>query len=115
MSESQSNSPVGRSVSEHVQRKLARSKSYREAYERLAPFEQIARIAIMRRAHLGLSQQQVAERMGTTTSVISRIESGQHRTGTETLRRLAEALEGHAVLGFEFGTEEQPERELVPL
>jgi ribosome-binding protein aMBF1 (putative translation factor) len=108
-------SPVGTSVSEHVERKLARSKSYREAYERLAPFEQIARIAIMRRAHLGLSQQQVAERMGTTTSVISRIESGQHRTGTETLRRLAVALDGHAVLGFEFGTENEPERELVVL
>jgi hypothetical protein len=69
-------------------------KSYHEAYERLAPFEQIARIAIMRRAYLGLSQQQVAER----------IESGQHRTGTETLRRLAVALDGHPVLGFEFGT-----------
>jgi ribosome-binding protein aMBF1 (putative translation factor) len=108
-------SPVGTSVSEHIERKLARSKSYREAYERLAPFEQIARIATMRRAQLGLSQQQVAERMGTTTSVISRIESGRHRTGTETLRRLAAALEGHAVLGFEFGTDEAPDRELVAL
>jgi ribosome-binding protein aMBF1 (putative translation factor) len=108
-------SPVGTSVSEHVESKLARSKSYREAYERLAPFEQIARIAIMRRAHLGLSQRQVAARMGTTTSVISRIESGQHRTGTETLRRLAEALDGHAVLGFEFATDGEPERELVAL
>jgi len=115
MSKSQNISPVGMSVSEHVERKLARSKSYRETYERLAPFEQIARIAIMRRAALGLSQQQVAERMGTTTPVISRIESGQHRTGTETLRRLAQALEGHAVLGFEFGTAENPERELVAL
>jgi ribosome-binding protein aMBF1 (putative translation factor) len=108
-------SPIGTSVSEHVESKLASSKRYREAYERLEPFEQIARIAIMRRAQLGLSQQQVAERMGTTTSVISRIESGQHRTGTETLRRLAEALDGHALLGFEFGTEAEPARELVAL
>jgi ribosome-binding protein aMBF1 (putative translation factor) len=109
------NSPVGASFSDHVERKLALNKTYRDAYERLAPFEQIARIAIMRRAHLGLSQQQVAKRMGTTTSVISRIESGQHRTGTETLRRLALALDGHAVLGFEFGTENDPQRELVAL
>ena len=108
-------SPIGTSVSEHVERKLASNERYREAYERLEPFEQIARIAIMRRAQLGLSQQQVAERMGTTTSVISRIESGQHRTGTETLRRLAEALGGHALLGFEFGTEAEPARELVAL
>jgi ribosome-binding protein aMBF1 (putative translation factor) len=107
--------PVGTSVSEHIEHKLAHSKRYREEYARLLPFEQLARIAIMRRAQLGLSQRQVAERMGTTTSVISRIESGQHRTSTETLRRLAEALEGHAVLGFEFGTEAAPERKLVAL
>ena len=69
----------------------------------------------MRRARLGLSQRDVAERMGTTASVISRIESGQHRTSTETLRRVAEALEGHAVLGFEFGTSGELERELVRL
>lgn len=108
-------SPIGTGVNEHVEAKLARSERYREAYDRLAPFEQIARIAIMRRAQLGLSQQQVAERMGTTTSVISRIESGQHRTGTETLRRLAQALDGQAVVGFEFATDGEPERELVAL
>jgi hypothetical protein len=53
--------------------------------------------------------------MATTASVISRIESGQHRTSTETLRRLAEALDGHAVLGFEFDTAGRLERELVRL
>jgi ribosome-binding protein aMBF1 (putative translation factor) len=108
-------SPVGTSVNEHLARKRRRSRRYREAHDRLQPFEEIARIVIMRRARLGLSQQQLAERMGTTASVISRVESGQHRSSAETLRRLAEALEGHVVLGFEFGTEAQPERELVTL
>jgi ribosome-binding protein aMBF1 (putative translation factor) len=111
----QQQSPIGTSVSEHIESKRARSKRYRDAQERLQPFEQIARIVIMRRARLGLSQQELSERMGTTASVISRIESGQHRTSAETLRRLAEALEGHAVLGFEFGTQANPERELVAL
>jgi hypothetical protein len=32
-----------------------------------------------------------------------------------TLRRLAEALGGHALLGFEFGTDAEPARELVTL
>ena len=108
-------SPIGTSVSEHIERKRARSERYRHAQERLQPFEQIARIVIMRRARLGLSQQELAEHMGTAASVISRIESGQHRTSAETLRRLAEALEGRAVLGFEFGTQAEPERELVTL
>lgn len=98
-----------------MQHTLACSKSYLDTYVHLAPFEQIVRSAIVRCAQLGLSQQRVAEHMDTTTSVISRIESGQHRTGTETRRRLAETLEGHAVLGFEFGTEGEPERELVAL
>ncbi|MGH9155064.1 MAG: helix-turn-helix domain-containing protein [Acidimicrobiales bacterium] len=65
----------------------------------------------MRRAQLELTQQELAGRMGTTKSVISRIESGQHRATTDTLRQLAEALDGHAVIGFEFDSEQplQPE------
>lgn len=106
-------SPIGTTVEAEIQRKRRESRRYREAQDRLAPFEQIARLVIMRRAELGLSQQEVAKRMGTTASVISRIESGQHRTSAETLRRLAEALEGHAVFGFEF--DEAGEQEFVRL
>ena len=69
----------------------------------------------MRRAQLGLSQQELAKRMGTTASAVSRIESGRHATRAETLRRLAEGLEGHAMLGFEFGTREKPESQFVTL
>lgn len=108
-------SPIGTTVKDHIEHKGSENQRYRDAHDRLRPFEQLARVVIMRRARLGLSQQDVAERMGTTASVISRIESGQHRTSTETLRRLAEALEGHAVLGFEFGTARSPEQELVRL
>ncbi|MBK5223314.1 MAG: helix-turn-helix transcriptional regulator [Acidimicrobiia bacterium] len=72
-------------------------------------------MVIMRRAHLGLTQQELAERMGTTKSVVSRIESGQHRCGTDTLRRIAEALDGRAVIGFEFDSAESPHPDLVRL
>ena len=94
--------PIGTSVSDAIEQNRVRSRRYRAEYDRLEPFEQIARIVIMRRGQLGLSQQELAKRMGTTASVISRIESGQHRTSTNTLRRLASALDGQAVLGFEF-------------
>jgi hypothetical protein len=50
----------------------------------LAPFEQLARLVIMRRAELGLSSQTVADRMDTPVSVVSRIERGQHPTSLET-------------------------------
>lgn len=109
------NHPIGTAVEDHIEHNSSRSPRYRQEQDRLRPFEQLARVVIMRRARLEFSQQDLAERMGTTASVISRIESGQHRTSTETLRRLAEALGGHAVVGFDFGTAEQPEQELVQL
>lgn len=108
-------SPIGTSVSENIERRRARSTKYREAQDRLRPFEEIARVVLMRRAQLGLTQQELAERMGTTKSVISRIESGQHRTSTDTLRRLAEALDGHAVIGFEFDSAHPTLADLVRL
>jgi ribosome-binding protein aMBF1 (putative translation factor) len=111
----QNDSPIGSSVEEHIGQRRARSPKYRATQDRLRPFEKIARVVIVRRAQLGLTQQELAERMATTKSVISRIESGQHRSGTDTLRRLAEALDGHAVIGFEFDSGRQDRPDLVRL
>lgn len=110
-----SDSPIGTSVKDHIGEQRARSLKYQETQERLRPFEEIARMVIMRRAQLGLTQQELAERMGSTKSVISRIESGQHRSGTDTIRRLAEALDGHAVIGFEFSSDKSSRPDLVRL
>ena len=62
----------------------------------------------MRRAALGISQQQLAKRMHTTASAISRIESGAHATNARTLMRLADALDARAILGFEYGPQRNP-------
>src|SRR5690349_14955464 len=70
-------------------RRARRSAAYREELRRIAPYEGIARIVIARRQKLGLTQLELAERVGTNHSVISRIESGQHPTSVTTLRRLA--------------------------
>lgn len=105
-------SPVGAPVSAARHRR-ARSPEYRDAQERLAPYEAIARFVVQRRAELGLTQEQLAERMGTSHSAISRIESGQHRTSVATLERLADALEARLVMGFETSQPEAPVRELV--
>jgi ribosome-binding protein aMBF1 (putative translation factor) len=91
----------------------AESAEYLAAEERLAPYEGIARFVIRRRAELGLTQEQLAERMRTSHSAISRIESGQHRTSVATLERLAEALEARLVMDFETGPTETPVRERV--
>jgi ribosome-binding protein aMBF1 (putative translation factor) len=108
-------SPIGTPAAEGARRRRRRDPEYRAAQERLAPYEGIARFVIMRRAELGLTQQQLAERMGTSHSAVSRIESGQHRTSVATLERLATALEVRFVIGFETGSREAPVRELISL
>lgn len=64
--------------------------------------------AIWRRGHTtdlrteaGLSQRELAERMGTTQSVISRLEEGGGaRNRIDTLARVATALDRHLVVSF---------------
>jgi ribosome-binding protein aMBF1 (putative translation factor) len=107
-------SPIGSSVTEDIDVSLD-DPEMRSEHERLAPFEALARLVIMRRATLGLSQAQLAGRMNTTASSISRIESGAHATNARTLMRLAEALQARAILGFDYGPTAKPQRELVVL
>ena len=106
--------PVGTDVSDHIKESM-KDPEFRAEYERLAPYEELARIVIMRRGTLGLTQAELAARMGTTASAISRIESGQHATSAQTLKKLGDVFGVRAVLGFEFGSVEKPERELVVL
>lgn len=94
-------------------RRARRSAAYREELQRLAPYEGLARIVIARRQALGLTQQELAKRVGTSHSVISRIESGQHPTSVTTLRRLAAAFGTHLVVGFNDTPEAIVDRELV--
>ena len=98
-----------------AQRRRQHGPAYRAAQDRLAPYEGIARLVILRRTELGLTQDELARRMGTSHSAISRIESGQHRTSLATLERLALALEVRFVMGFETGPRNAPVRELVSL
>ncbi len=106
-------SPIGSDHRAGSARRLQRSAAYREELERIAPYEGVARIVIARRQTLGLTQQQLAERMGTSHSVISRIESGQHPTSETTLRRLAAAFETHLVVCFKDDPDEVTDAELV--
>jgi ribosome-binding protein aMBF1 (putative translation factor) len=82
-------------------RRAERSAAYRAEQARLAPYEALARMVIARRIRYGLTQQQLAVRMGTSVSAISRVESGAHRPSVETLERLARAFGERLMLGFE--------------
>ncbi len=61
---------------------------FREAYEELEPAYQIARLRILQ----GLTQEQLAQKMGTAQSSIARLESGRRDISLPVLRKAAEAL-----------------------
>lgn len=94
-------SPIGSSSVEARRRRTTRSAVYRSEAARLAPYEGLARMVIARRIRDGLTQGQLAARMGTSVPAISRLESGQHRPNLDTLERLGRALGEHLVIGFE--------------
>lgn len=106
-------SPIGSTVSGRPRERV--SAGLRDERDNLVSCEQLARIVIMRRAALDLSQQDLARRMGASVSTVSRVESGQHATSLGTLKRLGEALDGQALIGFEFGSAKQPKPELAAL
>jgi ribosome-binding protein aMBF1 (putative translation factor) len=106
-------SPVGSGAGESARRRAKGSATYRREQTRLAPYEEIARLVIRHRLERGLTQQELADRMETSHSAISRIESGRHKTSAQTLQRLADALDLRFVMGFESGPAENPVRELV--
>ncbi len=68
-------------------------------------YDDEARIAAFRamvfrlRTEAGLTQAELAERMGTTQSAIARMEGGGTRPTLETLERLAAAVESELVVG----------------
>lgn len=93
-------SPIGSRHSDEMKRKARSSEAYRSALEELAPAESLARLIIRKRTELDLSQADLAERMGTSASVVSRLESGQHSITMKTLRRVAAALQSQLVVGF---------------
>jgi ribosome-binding protein aMBF1 (putative translation factor) len=71
--------------------KWLQNPAVKAEYDRLAPEFEIASELIRARRRSGLSQEELAQRMGTSQSTIARLESGQTLPSTKTLLRFAEA------------------------
>ena len=82
-----------KAVDIHTKR-MAGDSAYRDAYE--APDQEFALVSslIDARLHAHLTQAEIASRMGTTESAVSRLESGRVKPSTRTLERYAKAT-GH--------------------
>lgn len=66
-------------------------KAYRQDYDALEGEFALAATLIRARADAGLTQEQLAERMGTKQEVVARWEGGRVLPSTRTLTRLAKA------------------------
>lgn len=87
----------------HTERKnvLLRDLHVRAEYDALEDeFALIAQL-IEARARAGLTQAQVAERMGTKQAAVARLEGGRVRPSLATLRRYAEATGARIVVRLE--------------
>ena len=71
---------------------LLADPAVREEYERLAPRFSAVRALVAARTEAGLSQRELAERMGSTQAVVSRLESAAHSPRLDTLAAAARAM-----------------------
>lgn len=74
--------------------RASRRKGFAKAYDALELEYQLAKQMLKARARAGLTQDVVAQRMGTTKSAISRLESAgkKHAPSIATIQRYAQAV-----------------------
>ncbi|MGM0761009.1 MAG: helix-turn-helix domain-containing protein [Thermodesulfobacteriota bacterium] len=77
-----------------VKNELLQNSAVKAEYDRLDPEFRLASILIAARTKAGLSQEQLAQRMGMKQAGVARIESGRYNPSMKTLQRYAEAT-GH--------------------
>lgn len=81
--------------------KWAKDPAYRKAYDELEEEFALAEAIAEARAHAGLTQAEVAERMHTTQSNIARMEAGRSTPSTRTLEKFAQAVGAKLKISFE--------------
>ncbi len=84
-----------------LKKKLLADAQTRVDYEALAGEFQMARELIEARTRARMTQDDVARRMGTTQSVVARLESGKRPPSLRTVQRYAEAVGGRMVVRIE--------------
>lgn len=115
-------SAVGRRASAAAKARARRSEQYREARDEYAAIRAlrqrnwIAAHIRERRYELDLTQNQVAERAGTSHSFISKLERGEHIPTIPVLKRVLAVLDEELLIGIERrGRGTEAEREIAPV
>ena len=71
---------------------ILRNREIKKSYDELGPEFEIIALLIRRRLERGFSQGELAERIGTKQSSISRFESGTYNPTLDFLQKVAEGL-----------------------
>ena len=71
---------------------LAEQPEVKAEYDQLAPQYEVIRAAIASRKEAGLTQKQLAEKMGTKQANISRFENGNANPSLEFLQKMASCM-----------------------
>jgi transcriptional regulator with XRE-family HTH domain len=83
-----------------MHKKWMKEPKYRKAYEALEEEFVLASAVVDVRNRAGLTQEELARKMGTTQPVVARLESGRGRPSMRTLERLAEATGSRLLISF---------------
>lgn len=75
-----------------LKERLLASPEVKAEYERLGPVYALVGAMVEARHEVGLTQEQVAARMGTTQSVVARLENAHHLPSLDLVTRYAAAL-----------------------
>ncbi len=86
---------------EEAFREWHKDPDYVAAYEAIEDEFAVASALIKARADAEMTQEQVAQAMGTTQTVIARMESGKTMPSTRTLERFAKATHTRLRISFE--------------
>lgn len=84
-----------------MHKKWMKEPKYRKAYNALEEEFALASAVMEVRNRAGLTQAELARKMGTTQPVVARLESGRSRPSMRTLERLAEATGSRLLISFE--------------
>ena len=89
-----------RKTYKQLKRELLEDKKIKQLYDRLGPEFTMIEMIIKKRIEKGLSQKELAKKIGTKQSAISRLESGTYNPSLSFLQKVSEALGAKLKISF---------------
>jgi ribosome-binding protein aMBF1 (putative translation factor) len=81
-------------------KKLLKNEAIQKAYKQLGPEFSLVEMIIDQRLKQGITQQQLAKKIGSKQPVISRLEQGTYNPSVKFLKRVAAALNAELVISI---------------